>query len=108
MLGRNKDTIYYCEKSNIIKAWQLVRKNFKKDIPDFIKSNGRIEVWYVDGRVSGQITYPPSTPPNVSNKQSVVNIPEGAWIILYPDGVYDIMSDEAFNMFFNKVIVKEN
>ena len=107
MFFNKKNNIYYCENSKLVSAWQFTAKNFKKGIPEFIKANKEIIILNINGKLVGEITYPPSTPPNTSDKYQKIPIPIGSWIIKYYDGVYDITSDSGFKYFFSKVDIKE-
>ncbi len=102
-----KNQIYYCQKSTMIKAWQLTRKNFKRGIPKFISKNKNIELWCCESSIGGQICYGPLEAPNTSNEEAIIPINEGTWIVQTTSGAFDIISDGAFKMIYCKAIKED-
>lgn len=102
---RKRNTIVYCHKSDILYAWQVRRENFKDNIPEFILKNRNIELWCGD-TIGGQLRYDPHQAPNTSDKEQIIPIPEGTWLVQYRNGTVDIVSDGLFRQLYYKVICK--
>lgn len=100
---KNNINIFYCHKSEVIYAWQFKRENFKEGIPKFVLKNRKIDLWNRD-TFGGQIKCGPHEAPNTSDKEQIISIPEGAWIVQYRNGTVDILSDELFKLLYCKVI----